>query len=156
MKRTHRAWAAAAILLILLIGGNLSADEAEDKAVQAVEKLGGKVARDERAQGKPVVVVDLERTKAMDKGLKQLVGLKRLRHLALDYTAVTDAGLKEVAAFKQLQLLGLHGTKVTDKGLKELVALKDLKDLIVSRTGVTNRGVAELQKALPKCRIVTD
>jgi hypothetical protein len=156
MILTPRAWAAAATLLALLTGGNLPADEAEDKAVEAVEKLRGKVARGGQAQGKPVVVVDLERSRAMGADRKQLVGLKQLRHLALDYTAVTDAGLKEVVAFKQLQLLGLHGTKVTDKGLKELVALETLKDLIVSRTGVTNQGVAELQKALPKCRIVTD
>jgi hypothetical protein len=48
------------------------ADEAEDKAVAFVEKLGGKVARDEKLPGKPVVRVDLFFSAVTDAGLRQL------------------------------------------------------------------------------------
>ena len=57
------------------------ADEAEDKAVALVEKLGGKVTRDEKLPGKPVAGV------------------------ALFFSAVTDAELKELAALKNLTYL---------------------------------------------------
>ena len=47
------------VLLLVLTAVDLRADEAEEKAVKAIEKLGGKVRRDEKADGKPVVAVDL-------------------------------------------------------------------------------------------------
>ena len=65
-----------------------AADDAEDKAVAFVEKLGGKVKRDDKAEGKPVRGVDLaDRTKVTDAGLKELAALKQLQ--SLDLTAAT-------------------------------------------------------------------
>ena len=71
-------------------------DDAEDKAVAFVEKLGGTVTRDDKAPSKPIIGVQLSNT------------------------YVTDAGLKELAPLKNLTWLSLGGTKVTDEGLKEL------------------------------------
>ena len=62
----------------------LRADDAEDKAVQMVEKLGGKVTRDSKGEGKPVRVVSLTET-ATDAELKELAACKTLQ--ALDLTA---------------------------------------------------------------------
>lgn len=98
----------------------LRADEAEDKAVAFVKKLGGEVERDAKAPGKPVVAVHLWNTNVADVGLKNLAPLKDITWLNLSETKVTDAGLKELAALKDLQTLFLGGTKVTDGGLKEL------------------------------------
>ena len=39
----------------VFVFGGARADDAEDKAVAFVEKLGGAVARDEKAPGKPVI-----------------------------------------------------------------------------------------------------
>ena len=58
--------------------------------------------------------------------------LQKLSSLELWYTQITDAGLKELAKMKQLEMLGLCATKVTDAG------------------------VTELQKALPKCKIISN
>jgi hypothetical protein len=69
---------------------------AEDKAVQFVEKLGGRVTRDNKASGKPVVAVNLGGTKVTDAGLKELAPLKNLTELYLTGTKVTDAGVKEL------------------------------------------------------------
>ncbi len=116
-------------LLLVMTAGVLRADEAEDKAVKAIEKLGGMITRDEQTDGKPVIgVVFREKN-------------------------VTDADLKELAALKQLQRLYLGNCKITDKGLKELTTLKELQTLYLRGTNVTDAGVAELQKALPNVSI---
>ncbi|HKB38219.1 MAG TPA: hypothetical protein VKD72_17355, partial [Gemmataceae bacterium] len=94
----------------------------EQSAVKMVEKLGGKVMRDDKRPGKPVVAVDLYETKVTDAGLKELKELKNLRTLNLGGTGITDAGLKKLKEFKSLQGLNLMDTKVTDAGVKELMA----------------------------------
>jgi hypothetical protein len=55
------------VLCVLSISGSTgSADEAEDKAVDFVKKLGGKVERDEKAKGMPVNKINLQGTKVTD------------------------------------------------------------------------------------------
>ena len=115
---------------ILCSSAPVRADDAEDKAVAFVKKLGGEVTRDEKAPGKPVT------------------------SLRLRFTQVTDAGLKELSALKNLTNLHLGGTQVTDAGLKELSALTNLIELYLSGTKVTDAGIRELKKALPKCTIL--
>jgi hypothetical protein len=106
--------------LILSAGTSVRADDAEDKAVAFVEKLGGKIKRDDKVAGKPVVEVNLFRTKVTDADLKELAALKSLTSLNLHDTKVTDAGLKELVPLKNLSFLSLGRTEVTDAGLKEL------------------------------------
>jgi len=106
MKATPRAIGAVLTLLVLARSG-LRADEAVDRAVRAVVERGGRVTRDEKAKGKPVIGVELS------------------------FTEVTNAGLKELAT---LQTLDFPQTKVTDAGLKELTGLKTLQALTLSRT----------------------
>ena len=61
-----------------------------------MEKLGGKVTRDDKLPGKHVIGVNL--------GMSVIA------------TKVTDAGLKELDPLKHLTELYLYGTKVTDVG----------------------------------------
>src|SRR5262249_33436310 len=105
------------------------ADEAEDKAVKAIQELGGRIARDQKAKGKPIIRVYLSGTDVTDGELKHLAGLQQLQMLDLMSTQVTNAGLKHLAGLQQLQKLFLVGTKVTGKG------------------------IADLKKALPKLKI---
>jgi internalin A len=165
------------LALLLLLVPVVRADEAEDKAVAFVEKLGGKVERDDKKAGKPVVgasligtkvgdadltelsglqhlqTLDLGSTDVADAGLKWLAGLQQLKELYLNITKVSDAGLKELASLKQLEYLRLSDTKIGDSGLKALAGLQQLQYLELDRTQVTKKGVAELQKALPKCDV---
>ena len=141
------------LLLVLLVGGAGRAEEGEDKAIHVIRKLGGRVARDERARGKPVIRVNLGFTKMTDAGLRELAALKRLKVLYLHRTKVTDAGLKDLAGFGHLEKLYLGATRVTDAGLKELRGLKRLAILDLRFTRVTRGGAAELQKALPMLKI---
>jgi hypothetical protein len=136
------------ILPLVLVPLALSAGEPEDSAVQLVKKLGGVVDRDERAPGKPVIVVYLSHKKVTSANLKELAkelaALNDLRKLDLFDTNTEDKDLKEIAILKQLQWLVLGGTRVTDAGLKHLAALQDLRELDLSDTVVTSVGLREL------------
>jgi internalin A len=122
------------LLAVLLVAGpSLNADEAEDKAVAFVKKLGGVVHRDDKDPAHPVIEVVLDDPNVTDTDLKELASLKGLNDLILHNTKVTDAGLKEVTAFKGLTFLALGGTQVTDAGLKEVARLENLKYLILGQ-----------------------
>ena len=112
----------------MLAAAPLYADEAEDQAVKAVEKLGGKVIRDYTNPARPYTQVDLSNGKITDAELKELAALKGLFYLNLFNTKVTDAGLKELPALNDLEMLELGYTAVTDAGLKNLAGLKKLRD----------------------------
>jgi Leucine Rich Repeat (LRR) protein len=139
--------------LPLLACGNLRADDAEDKAAKAVEKLGGYALRDNKMKGKPVWAAMLSFTKATDADLKVIKDFPHLRAIHLQNTKVTDAGLQEVKTHTDLEELNLVATAVTDSGLKELADLKKLQKVYVTGSKVTAAGAAELQKALPNCKV---
>src|SRR5437588_5391625 len=125
-------------LLLACLSGAAWADEAS--AVHAVENLGGKVTRDDKLPGNPVIGVNLGGLfpgKVTDADLKELKHLKQLTTLSLAGAQVTDAGLKELKDLKQLTSLNLGGTQVTDVGLKELADLKQLTYLNLWQTQVT-------------------
>ncbi|MFO0824069.1 MAG: hypothetical protein U0792_13315 [Gemmataceae bacterium] len=149
--------------------------EAQEKAIKFVEGYKGKVKR----AGKAVVEVDLSFNPVTDAELKELAGLKHLHTLNLSYTQVTDVGLQELTALKNLTTLSLRGTKVTgitmrdllplknlasldlrvtqvrDPGLKELAALKSLTSLDIFAIMSSDEAVQDLQRALPKCKIIS-
>ena len=133
-----------AALLIAPPAAPAVADDAEKKALAAVERLGGQVLRNETKPGKPVYQVTLSGKGVMDADLKDLMGFEELGWLTLNNTQVTDAGLKEVVQFEHLYALSLSGTAVTDAGLKELARLKGLIYLNLSNTKITDRGFEEL------------
>jgi Leucine-rich repeat (LRR) protein len=155
MKTAHGSLTGAVLVLALAAWTAVCvrADEAEDKAVNAIEKLNGKITRDQKAKGKPVIGVYLSGPDVTDAGLKHLAGLKRLQNLKLYGTKVTDAGLKELAGLKRLLHLSLYKSEVTDAGLKHLARFKQLKTFNLSKTQVTAKGIAELRKALPDLKI---
>src|ERR1700704_2784555 len=72
------------VLLLACLSGAAWADEAS--AVKAVEKLGGKVTRDDKLPGKPVIAVNLAGTQVTDASLKELKDLKQLTSLNLNAT----------------------------------------------------------------------
>ena len=89
-------WSLAGGVLLLCLAPWMTvcirADEVEDKAVKAIEKLGGRIYRDMKAKDKPIVGVTLPGPKVTDAGLKHLARLKQLRKLYVYGTLVTDKG----------------------------------------------------------------
>src|SRR5205807_667167 len=139
LRRTlMRTMLVGAVMLLACLSGAARADEAS--AVKAVEKLGGKVTRDDKLRDKPVIAVNLTGTQVTDAGLKELKDLKQLTTLDLTDAVVTDAGLEELKHLKQLTTLNLNATPVTGAGLKELKDLKQLTTLYLSHTPVTAVG----------------
>src|SRR5438876_851517 len=92
------------VALLACLSGATRADEAS--AVKAVEKLGGKVTRDDKLPGKPVIAVNLTGTKVTDTGLTELKHLKQLTYLYLGITKVTDDGVADLQK-------ALPGCKIT-------------------------------------------
>src|SRR5690348_12286576 len=88
------------VSVMLLACGAARADDAEDKALKLVEKLGSKVIRFETKEGKQVVQVDLRFTKVNDADLEELAALTSLTTLNLWETDVSDVGVKELSALK--------------------------------------------------------
>src|SRR5437899_11576060 len=109
-----RTMLVGAVMLLACLSGAARADEAS--AVKAVENLGGKVTRDDKLPGKPVIGVNLPATKVTDAGLKELKDLKHLTSLNLNDTKVTDevrkAWWKEM---KHLKLLNSVNNNNNDK-----------------------------------------
>jgi hypothetical protein len=88
-------WAVAGGVLLGLLAVEPAGRADEATAVQAGEKLGGRVTVDAKQPGKPVVEVDFYNREAVtDAGLKLVKEFKSLRTLVLDGTGVTDAGLR--------------------------------------------------------------
>ena len=147
----------------------------EERVIAIIEKLGGRVTRDEKSLGKPVIVVNLSGTKVTDAELANLKGLTELRHLNLGETRVTDTGLVNIkgltelisvhlyktyitdaglANFKgltKLKLLELWGIPVTDSGLRHLEGLTGLESLIIGGPKITDAGLVHV-KGLTKLR----
>jgi hypothetical protein len=120
------------------------ADTDEDKALEKVEEIKGRVERDDKAAGKPVVGVDLRGADVTADVLKALRAFKKLRVLRLWHAPVTDEMLDEVKALSSLEVLELDATKVTDEGLPKLAALKSLRNLSLYRVGLTDEGLKGL------------
>src|SRR5437588_8923623 len=137
-----RTMLVGAVLLLACLSGAARADEAS--AVKAVENLGGKVTRDDKLPGKPVIGVHLHEIGVTDAALKELADLKQLTWLSLTVTRVTDAGLKELKHLKQLNTLILSQTYVTGAGLKELTDLKQLTSLNLGGTRYTDETRKEM------------
>jgi len=89
-------WSISALLAVMILSGAARGDEAD--AVKMVEQLGGTIKRDDKQPGKPVVAVDLSRTRVTDVELKELKELKALTKLDLHRANVTDAGVKDLQA----------------------------------------------------------
>ena len=162
---------AAALLLVPGASASAQGDNAEqERAIARIEKLGGKFELDEKRPGKPVIKVDLYRTKVTDAdleilkaftqvrslnlrslggvtdaGMKHLKGLTALEHLDLAHTTVGDAGLEHLKGLIKLKKLSIAGTPVTDAGIKHLKGLTDLRSLnLCLCTAVTDAGVENL------------
>jgi hypothetical protein len=171
------------VVLVLIAGAAvaywfLTRPTDQDKAVAAVEKLGGKAEVDATQPGKPVIAVDLRGKEVTDEDLEQLKHFPQLQKLDLSVTKITDAGLATVGGLTQLQGLDLSGTQITDEGLQHLKGLKQLRtlklnlldhvtdagldhlkgmtqlrELEAGSRGFTKKGIKKLEKALPRLKV---
>ncbi|MHB1033935.1 MAG: leucine-rich repeat domain-containing protein [Pirellulales bacterium] len=136
--------ACALILPYTLQARAAQRNPAEEKALDAIQSLGARVAFDGKDPAGSVVRVNFYGTKVTDKGLSYLKGLPQLKSLFLGRTKITDAGLVHLAGLAQLKELDLYGTEVSSAGLVHLGALPQLQSLNLMGTKVTDAGLAHL------------
>ncbi len=143
-----------ALLLVVFVtvAGSPVADEAEDKAVAALEKLGGKVRRDKKIDGQPVDAVYWTFANATDHDLAILKNFKRLKSLGMTGN-MTDAGMINLKGLTHLKFIMLGGSKITDKGLRHIAGLTEVRILALHNTTVTNDGLRYL-KGMKKLQIL--
>jgi hypothetical protein len=135
----------------LTTGGRAEPPNARDRAVAAIEKLGGTVEVDETRPGRPVVGVDLSRSSITDADLVLLKALPELEVLDLRLTSIGDAGVARLDGTKALRFLNLFRTRLTDAGLDHLAGNAGLETLLMGGTQVTDEGLARL-KAFSRLR----
>jgi Leucine-rich repeat (LRR) protein len=119
-------------------------EEAEDRAAEALRKLGGQVTRLEQSPGRPVISVNLAGVKLTDADLRPLTACPHLQTLDLSRTSVTDAGLAHLTDCIHLMNLNLTFTRVTNAGMKSVAQLKRLQTLDLSYTPVGDAGMEHL------------
>ena len=107
--------------------------EDRERAVAAIQKLGGKVEVDATDSGRPAVKVSFRNTKITDEELSHLKVLTDLKELDLSHTDITNAGLRHVRGLTQLTKLDLSFNKVHDDGLAHLKDMAKLKWLDLER-----------------------
>src|SRR6478672_4328717 len=90
-----------------------AADNREDRerAVAAIQKLGGKVEVNATDPEKPVVKVSFRNTKVTDEGLFHVKGLTDHRELDLSHTDITNDGLRHLRGLSDLTTLNLSFSK---------------------------------------------
>ena len=148
---------------------------AKEGAVATLEKLGGRIYRDEQGD---VTTVNLSRSITNDAEMRHLQKLTNLEFLSLGRIQITDTGLVHLKGLINLQRLDLYGCEnITDSGLEHLKGLMDLKTLnltlcenitdagLVHLNGmtklktlflpdqITNTAMMDLHKALPDLNI---
>ena len=119
-------------MLLIVTTSLLSADEVLDESatIQKIELLGGKVARNDKLPGRPVIGVDLESSRRFTNGhLHLLNAFGHLTKLNLRNTRITDEGAIEIGKLTNLTVLSVAETTITDEGLKEIGQLKSPTNL---------------------------
>lgn len=134
------------ILLTAFMQGRASDSSAQNRAIEAIEKLGGKVEYDFKSPDKRVVKVDLNKTRITDADLQNLEVFPELQWLDLRITPIGDEGMAHLTHLKKLNFLNLFRTNLTDKGLTNLRNLTNLETLLVGGTKVTDEGLKNLKK----------
>ena len=123
----------------------------ESAAIREIERLGGKIKRDDTLPGHPVTAVSFRMASPFEDAdvplLKPFTNLTTLdlRGTKICGTHIMGAGLKELRELKKLTTLDLSDTKITDAGLAEL-ELNNLTTLHLSRTTIKDAGLKQLRK----------
>ena len=127
----------------------------DSEAIEKIERLGGRVTRDENSAGNPVVEVSFGHSydRFNETHMSLLKGFTHLRRLNLWNINITDESLKELTDIKTLEFLDLSYTKgigpnftrITDAGLKHLKDLRNLKSLNLWQARITDEGLKDLK-----------
>lgn len=136
MRLTHRWLLATPLAALLLTAAPTAAraDEAEDRALLLIERVGGSVVRGPEVAGLPVVAVKLTGVKIDADLMKSLTAFPQLKGLDLaGCPGLNSRYLKQLASLPQLESLNLsHNPGVHGHFVAKLASLKHLRHLDIS------------------------
>jgi hypothetical protein len=121
-------------------------DDDRQRAIRAIEKLGGTVEVDKSEPDKPVRFVYLQSERVRDHDLVLLKALPGLRVVSLTDARITDEGLRLLGEMPELTSLYLRNTAITDAGLVHLKGLKRLFLINLSDTAITDKGLEHIAR----------
>src|SRR6185436_5489114 len=132
MKRIH--FLALSSSLILLAATSLHANQARQRAITEVARLGGTIdfepSQSQKApEDRTIIKIDLHSTKVTDADLVFLKDLTELRALDLRLTKISDAGVANLNRLTKLETLNLFRTQLSDAGMVHLRRLTKLETL---------------------------
>lgn len=130
------------LTLLRVMVMDLSKSRAELAA--QVQKLGGKITRNDWRRDEESFDIDLKGTKVNDEDLTKLGDFKDVASLDLSYTKVSDLGIAYLARNAKLYSLSVNGTSVSDRAVDDLREIPRLNTLGLAQTQVTEEGVARL------------
>jgi hypothetical protein len=148
MKATQFLWLPFLLLAVpvpCLGQEKVNATEQEERAIAAIEDLGGRVVRDESVPERPVIEVAFSES-IKDGDLEWLKTFPRLKGLSFSKTGITDSGLARLSGLTQLESLQIAEEKITDKGLAHLEGLSRLQELSLVDARITGPGLAHLKE----------
>ena len=135
VRRIRRVSLRFLLLSVLLIGiwfGWIANRAHEQKnAVDAIERLGGKVWFDGRDKGIPPWI----RSNLGDEFFKTAIGVD------VSFLQLKESDLDAVVVLKSLRSLSLAGTPISDTGLSRLAGLGKLETLDLGHCHITDRGL---------------
>jgi hypothetical protein len=118
-----------------------------------IEKMGGKIVRDETLFTRPVIAIDLAACRPSGEDLKSLAIFDKLEKLTLLGWDITDAKLEAVGRLTTLHRLHLRSTRITDAGLVHLRNLHELRELELTGNKITGSGFVHF-KGLKKLEVL--
>jgi internalin A len=134
----------------LAIGGN----KLTDTGLQSLRQLPGLIYLD--LSGAERTDSGLWSVSLTEPGLDAIATLKNLRHLRLNGTLVSSGGIGRLAGLTKIEWLDLEGCqRIGDDVVPMLTAFRNLQRVDLAGTRVTDKGIAALQRANPKCKILT-
>src|SRR5262245_61754612 len=142
--------------LVLIVSGAASQDEeAIEKAVAEIKKIGGKLEIEINAKTKAQMItgIDFSGTELSDAGLVHLKVLPDLKRGRVRNTKISDKAMHHLKELTKLEKLDLRDTHVSDNGLELVQNLVNLKDLDLAHTDITNVGPRYL-KSLTKLQVL--
>lgn len=117
----------------------------ESKAMEKIKLLGGKISRDDKLPGRPVVEVSFKQNKKFSyRYLRLLKPFSELTTLNVSGTQITDAGMLEIGKFTSLTSLYISKAEISDVGVKELRHLNNLTTLNIVGNKITDEGLKSI------------
>src|SRR5262245_44627502 len=119
-------------------------DSPEDRAVKAVEEVGGSIVKGKNQKGDTTCTVTVAGSELPATFLEELSHLRALREVRANRATFADTRLKGLSMIHDLEVLNLSNSNVGDEGMQAISECKRLRMLWLYGTQVSDAGIVRL------------